>query len=465
MFPVMSPPSPWSRTALGVGLAACLLLAACGDSSVGPGGDGDLVDNASAEPATTAAPQVDGGNTVDETTTDEGDTDTADETPAATAPSATGSAWTDVEFQLETVANLAQPIGMTYRPGEDDLWIIERAGRVRLVERTIDLAAGTETLDLLGDPIIDLSRQITTDGEGGLLGMAFGPDGEHLYLHYTDREGDNVISEFPLPADTNVAGEERILLTVPEPYSNHNGGDLAFGPDDMLYISLGDGGSSEDPENNGQDPTTLLGSILRIDPTPSADAPYTIPADNPFASATGGERAEIWNWGLRNPWRMSFDADTGDFWIADVGQYAIEEINRLDAGDPAVPGANLGWRLREGTQEFAGDVPADHIGPVYEYNHEDGRCSVTGGYVYRGPTLPALDGVYLYADFCAPGVAGVQVDTDGTVTALSELSLDRQPVNVISFGQGPGGEVYVMEVDGAVSRIQTPDWPWTTERL
>lgn len=448
---------------MGVGLLATAFLAACGDSA----GDGALLDDSGAAPASTDAPQVDGGTTSDgagEGAAADGGAATGDQTAAATAPSATGTAWADIAFSLQPVATLAQPTGLTYRPGDDDLWIIERAGRVRLVERTIDDDAGVETLSLLLDPILDLTAQVTTEGEGGLLGIAFSPSGDHLYLHYTNRQGDNVISEFPVEADTNAAGDERVLMTVPEPFSNHNGGDLAFGPDGMLYISLGDGGSGDDPENNGQDSTTLLGSILRIDPTATGGEPYTVPADNPFVGATDGSQPEIWVWGLRNPWRMSFDADNGDLWIGDVGQDLMEEINRLPNGpDGASPGANLGWRLYEGTIENFGPAPDGHVEPVYAYLQEDGLCSVTGGYVYRGATMPALDGVYLYGDFCVPGVTGLQLDGNGEVAAVAGLDLDRDPSGVISFGQGPNGELYVLEFEGGVSRIQTPDWPWTTE--
>ncbi|MEL7158744.1 MAG: PQQ-dependent sugar dehydrogenase, partial [Actinomycetota bacterium] len=288
------------------------------------------------------------------------------------------------------------------------------------------------------------------------------PDGERLYLHYTKRNGDNVISEFPVPAATNEAGAERVLLEVPEPYSNHNGGDLTFGPDGHLYIGLGDGGAGGDPEQNGQDLTTLLGAILRIEPTANGDQAYTVPADNPYADGVEG-RPEIWTWGLRNPWRFSFDAATGDLWIADVGQNLMEEINRLPADSGGGRGANLGWNRLEGTLAFAGDPPDEHVLPIFEYDHNDGRCSVTGGFVYRGGTLPVLDGVYLYADYCVAGIAGLAT-AGNDAPRVAELNLDRRPANVISFGQGPDGEIYVMEAEGAVSRIQVADWPWTVIR-
>lgn len=420
---------------------------AAGSAAPADTGEATAVDTTASE----AAGDTNGGTTTDQ-----------DPAPGTAAPSARTGSWTETAFTLETVANLAQPIGMTFRPGDNDLWLIERAGRVRLLQRTIDEAAGTETLDLVGTPVIDITSQVTTEGEGGLLGITFHPEGEHLYLHYTNRNGDNVISEFPVPAATNEAGTERVLLEVPEPFSNHNGGDLAFGSDGYLYIGLGDGGAAGDPEQNGQDLTTLLGAILRIDPAATSGAPYSVPPDNPYADGAQG-RPEIWTWGLRNPWRFSFDAATGDLWIADVGQNVMEEINRLSTDEGAGRGANLGWNRLEGTLPFEGDAPAEHVLPLFEYDHGGGRCSVTGGYVYRGQTLPVLDGVYLYADYCVDGIAGLRPNADGTLE-VAELSVDRRPTSVISFGQGPDGEIYVMEAEGAVSRLQVPDWPLTIIR-
>ncbi len=437
-------------------LAAALLgLAACSDTTAGPTQliqpEGDAT---TAGPPPTAAPDDDAGSTEP---TDGGNQGEAAEPAAVTAPSATSAVWSEVDFNLVTVATLAQPISLKARPGEDDLWVLERAGRVRRISRELDESAGTETLSLMPEAVLDLTAQVTTEGEGGLLGMDFSPDGSSLYLHYTERsEGSNVISEFPLDAAGN-PGPERIMLTVPEPFSNHNGGDLDVDADGLLYISLGDGGAGGDPLGSGQDATTLLGSILRIDPTPSADAPYTIPADNPFADATDGTRPEIWLWGLRNPWRMSLDTATGDLWLGDVGQELIEEVNVVA---PTDGGANLGWNLVEGNRPYGGEAPENHLAPLYTYDHEQGRCSVTGGFVYRGSVMPALDGVYLFADFCAPGVAGVQRNGSGEPT-VAELALDRRPEQVIGFGQGASGELYVLEAGGAVSRVQVPDWPWT----
>jgi glucose/arabinose dehydrogenase len=242
----------------------------------------------------------------------------------------------------------------------------------------------------------------------------------------------------------------RELLRVEDPYPNHNGGHLALGPDGYLYIGLGDGGSGGDPHGHGQDTDTLLGSILRIDPTaPPADGEYGIPADNPFA-ASGGE-PEIWLYGVRNPWRFSFDRATGDLWIGDVGQGEVEEIDRLPAtnGRDAGRGANLGWNLMEGSEPFEGENPAGGVLPIYEYTHDDG-CSVTGGYVYRGRAIPALTGAYLFADYCEPDLRAVRVAGDEVVEERSwDLSLEA----IQSFGEDADGELYVLLASGPLLRL------------
>jgi glucose/arabinose dehydrogenase len=323
------------------------------------------------------------------------------------------------------------------------------------VERTVDDEARTEELRLVPDPVLDLSDQISTEGEGGLLGLVFSADGDRFYVDYTDSEGDTVVSSFAVDGDTVSAEDEQVLLTVDQPYSNHNGGDLQIGPDGYLYIALGDGGSADDPEGHGQDTSTLLGSVLRIEPSPGGEAPYLIPPDNPFVDDDEA-RPEIWLYGARNPWRFSFDADTGDLWVGDVGQNEVEEIDHLPAADGSGRGANLGWNLMEGNEPFAGDEPADHVGPVHTYSHEAGACSVTGGHVYRGDAIPQLDGVYLYSDYCTGGIAGIQL-VDGGEPVVAPLTMEATPLNVVSFGVGPDGEAYVLEQGGRVSRIQSPE--------
>jgi glucose/arabinose dehydrogenase len=362
------------------------------------------------------------------------------------------SGWMAEPLDLVPVASVAEPTALAARPGSDDLWLLEREGRVRLIEHAVDPDTGTGELRLLAEPVLDLSDQVTTDGEGGLLGLAFSAAGDQLYLDYTDTAGDTVVSSFALDGDTADPADEQVMLTVGQPYSNHNGGDLQLGPDGYLYIALGDGGSADDPDGNGQDLSTLLGALLRIDPTPGGEAHYLVPPDNPFVDDPEAQ-PEIWLYGVRNPWRFTFDPGTGDLWIGDVGQNEVEEIDLLPAADGAGRGANLGWNLMEGDQPFAGDPPVDHVAPIHVYPHEAGACSVTGGHVYRGDAIPSLDGVYLFSDYCSGGVAGIERAGDGQ-PVVAPLQLATGPANVVAFGQGPDGEVYVLEQGGSVSRIQ-----------
>jgi glucose/arabinose dehydrogenase len=230
---------------------------------------------------------------------------------------------------------------------------------------------------------------------------------------------------------------------------NHNGGGLLFGPDGYLYYSMGDGGGGGDPRGNGQKTTDLLGNILRIDPLhASGGKPYAIPSDNPFADGKGGA-PEVYVYGLRNPWRFSFDRSTKDLWIADVGQNEWEEINRLPAGE--IAGANLGWAAFEGTHKY-GDAtaPADAVPPVYEYNHSGGRCAVTGGYVYRGTKIPDLAGIYLFVDYCGGAMQGLRMGSDGKATAL-DLAISVPAT--ASFVEDANGEIYALSTGGTIARI------------
>jgi len=454
----------WGHRTAGLVAGLALLAGACGDSGDEPlaaddGGAGVSADTAreSSEDgndgaASTLPPAGDTatGDGSDDSSNPGDDAGEADDPATATTPA---GPWDQLDLTLLPVGSMAEPTTLVSRPGSDDLWLAERVGRVRLIERTLDEAAGTETLAQSTAVVLDISDQVDASGEGGLLGMAFSADGAKLYLHYTDREFFNVISEFPIGATTADLGAERILLRIEQPFSNHNGGDLTFGPDGLLYAAVGDGGSANDPLGSGQDTSTLLGTILRIDPTPSASASYTIPPDNPFAA--GGGAPEIWSWGLRNPWRFSFDPITGDLWIGDVGQDRFEEINFVPGPDPG-RGANFGWNLTEGDDPFAGDPPPDHTPPIHTYGHDGSRCSVTGGHVYRGPSAPELSGVYVFADVCSGEVFGLQPLADGSAK-VAPLRLDRVPENVIGFGQGHDGEVYVLEQGGRISRLQPAD--------
>ncbi len=310
--------------------------------------------------------------------------------------------------------------------------------------------------------MLDVSDEISTDGERGLLGIAFSSDGRKLYVDYTDTDGNTHVVEYPMDGDRADTRNQRELLFVSQPFPNHNGGRLVFGPDGYLYIGLGDGGSSGDPDGNGQNTQALLGKILRIDPeAPTADRPYAIPDGNPFADGAGsaeGTRGapEVWLYGVRNPWRFSFDPINGDLWIGDVGQDLIEEVDQLPSflGRDAGKGANLGWNEMEGSKSFEGGSPPDGaVSPVFDYPHSTGNCSVTGGFVYRGSVIPDLQGVYVFADYCVGDIRGLLARN---AVRLDERSLGI-PVDggqVTSFGEDADGELYVLSAAGPVYRIE-----------
>jgi glucose/arabinose dehydrogenase len=344
----------------------------------------------------------------------------------------------DASVVLTEVATAVAPIAGATGP-DATVWIAERAGTVRVL--------GEQGL---GDPVLDITGETTTDGERGLLGIAFDAEFAHFYISYTDLNGHSVIDEFEVAGGQLRPDRRRTILTQEQPFPNHNGGDLAFGPDGMLYIGLGDGGSGGDPFGNGQDLGTLLGKLLRIDPT--GGDPYGVPPDNPFVDDSSA-RPEIWAYGLRNPWRFSFDAETGDLWIGDVGQSEREEIDFTAAGDSA--GANYGWSIMEARERYSGeDEPDDHIPPVYDYETDEDRCSVTGGYVYRGSAIPALVGRYVFSDYCEGDIRALEVDGAGEL--VGETNLDVNGGSVVSFVQGPDRELYVLDIVGTIYRLD-PD--------
>jgi putative cell wall-binding protein/glucose/arabinose dehydrogenase len=336
---------------------------------------------------------------------------------------------------LTRLATLSQPLALATRAGDAGLYVAEKGGRVRRV--------GDATTTVL-----DLSGQVSTGPEQGLLGIAFSQNGTRLYVSYTDRNGDSRIVEYAMAGNAATPGSARLLLTVDQPFSNHNGGQVTIGPDGMLYIGFGDGGSANDPQDNGQRLDTLLGKLLRIDPTPSGSSAYRIPPDNPFVGHAGA-RAEIWTWGLRNPWRFSFDRASGDLWIGDVGQSGVEEVDYRAAGTAA--GANFGWARLEGTRPVRGTPPPGAVPPLLEYETgPGGTCAVTGGYVYRGARIPRLRGAYVYADFCVGDVKAV-VQSGGAVVASRDLAVSA--ANLSSFGEDQAGELYAFSLDGDVFRL------------
>jgi glucose/arabinose dehydrogenase len=289
--------------------------------------------------------------------------------------------------------------------------------------------------------VLDISAEVTTGSEQGLLGLAFHPDGSRLYVNFTNTAGDTVVREYGFAGGRADVTSARQVLFVDQPFANHNGGNLAFGPDGFLYIGLGDGGAANDPAGNAQNPDSLLGKMLRIDPRTSGANAYRIPPDNPFGD-------EIWAMGLRNPWRYSFDRATGDLWTGDVGQNAWEEVDFQPASSKG--GDNYGWDRMEGNHSVEGSPPARHHGPIYEYGHGSDNCSVTGGYVYRGSKIRDLIGAYLFADFCA-GRLRAFVEKDARAT--EHRFLGPQVGSLSSFGEDSLGELYVLSLEGGVYRI------------
>jgi glucose/arabinose dehydrogenase len=349
-------------------------------------------------------------------------------------PDPTTAAWAPV------VGGLLQPVDLKHA-GDGRLFIVEKAGVIRIVLDGV----------LISEPFLDLRDRVGAGAsEQGLLGLAFHPrfaENGLFFVNYTDAAGDTVIARLVASGDRADASSEAILLHIPQPFANHNGGAMAFGPDGFLYIGTGDGGSGGDPHANGQSLHTLLGKILRLDV--DGGEPYAIPADNPYAGSSEA-LPEIWAYGLRNPWRFSFDRLTGDLYIGDVGQNQWEEIDLLPAGTPG--GVNFGWNLREGLHAFAGDPAAEMLDPVAEYGHDLG-CSVTGGVVVRDPALAAWEGTYLYADYCSGRVWGLRPASDGIW--LNGL-LFETGVTISSFGEGADGQVYLLDYGGTLYRL-APD--------
>jgi glucose/arabinose dehydrogenase len=365
--------------------------------------------------------------------------------PAAGVAPTSGSSGAPVVPDLGTVAVKLTDIGRFDQP----IAIVEHDGAFYVAEqdgKVLAMDGGG------GEPreVLDMTDRTKASGEQGLLDLAFSPDGSHLYVSYTNDDGDSRIDEYATSGDGVDPSTRREVLAIDQPYANHNGGDIVFGPDDLLYAGYGDGGSAGDPQRNGQNPNTLLAKLLRIDPTPNGDAAYTIPPDNPYASG-GGARPEIWSTGLRNPWRFSFDAATGDLWIGDVGQNAIEEVDHVPATDGAGRGTNFGWSAYEGSARYNDDqdAPGSWM-PVYEYHHGADGCSVTGGFVYRGQAIPDLQGAYVYSDYCAGGVRAL-VAAGNQVTDQAVLS--DQPGTVVSFGTDAKGELYVVSLGGTIYRL------------
>ena len=343
-----------------------------------------------------------------------------------------------------------EPVYLTYSDdGANRLFVVERAGVIAVFDDDETVTSA--------DTFLDIRQRVNDAGrEEGLLGMAFDPQyatNGYFYVYYSASDPRrSVLSRFSVSAtspDLADPNSELVIMQVPQPFKNHNGGHLAFGPDGYLYIGLGDGGSGGDPHGNGQNTATLLGSVLRIDVSAaSLERPYRVPPDNPFAGMSRA-RGEIWAYGLRNPWRFAFDRETGDLWAADVGQNRYEEIDIIR------PGLNYGWNIMEGSQCYPrGDLSCAQEGlepPIIDYGHRDG-CSVTGGYLYRGLRLPSLRGAYVYGDFCSGKIWALRYD-GSRVTEHLEIA-DSGP-HISSFGEDQAGELYILAFDeGYIYRLR-----------
>ncbi len=417
-------------------VALVLLAGACS-------GDGKNAQKATEalDPTSTTAPASETTTTTTPSTT----TQQAVTTPTLPLPNTTTTAkpanLTDAKVRLTQVVNLGSnfgPLAIAQRTGDDTLYIAGQRGRVVAVRN----GQADPT------PVVDMSGEITAGGEQGLLGVAFSSDGNLLYVSYTDRSGDSQLRELPFRDGRADFATGRPILSLADRFSNHNGGQVTFGPDGLLYFFMGDEGSANDPFANAQNLGVWFGKILRIDPRPSPTAPYTVPADNPFVGRAGA-KPEIWIYGLRNPWRNSFDQATGDLWVGDVGQNTLEEIDHRPRD--AARGTNFGWSAHEGTRTGPHPAPPaeGHVPPVYEYPTSDG-CAVTGGYVYRGSRIPDLAGAYVFGDFCNGQLRALRLAGE---KVSEQRALGLEVTNLASFGEDHAGELYALSLSGGVFRI------------
>jgi glucose/arabinose dehydrogenase len=367
-------------------------------------------------------------------------------------PTGWGAASAGVQVSLAPFAQgFQQPVYLTHAgDGSGRMFVLERSGAIRIVQ-------DEETLQT---PFLNVRSLITTSGsEQGLLGLAFHPNyanNGQFFIYYTATDRANTVARYTVSADPNMADPNSavVLFAIPDTRDNHNGGMLAFGPDGYLYIGTGDGGGAGDPDRNGQNSSAMLGKLLRIDVnSAAAGLPYAIPPSNPFADR-GSAGGQVWAYGLRNPWRFSFDRLTREMYIADVGQGEYEEIDLQPAR--SVGGENYGWNPTEGAHCYPANSSCSADGfvlPIAEYNHSAGDCSVTGGYVYRGSQSPALQGTYLFGDFCTGRFWMLGRDDAGQWTTGLLIDTDHQ---ISSFGEDEAGEVYLLSLAGGIYRVTSP---------
>ena len=387
---------PWDVT-----VALLMLAAGCSSDSTGV-----EVSTAVSSPATTET-TVPGASTGSTTTGGASPTSSESGTAPTVASTISSAPLGDPTVSLAEIDGFSRTVDMSWRPTDGQMYVVEQDGRVVMLTDGEPAAVALDMTDLT-----------SAAGERGLLGLAVSADGTLAYVDYTDNDGNTQIDEYVIDTDgTFDPATRREVLGFDQPYPNHNGGDLAFGPDDMLYIGTGDGGSGGDPDRRALDLGEWLGKMLRIDPRPSADAAYTIPPDNPFVGVDGA-RPEIWSIGLRNPWRFSFDRSTGDLWIADVGQGQWEEVDVAWASDGGGRGLNFGWSAWEGNHRFNDDQSPDGVTPpIHEYEHVGADCSISGSALYRGTAIPALVGWYVFADYCSGQVRALQIADRAVVEA------------------------------------------------
>lgn len=351
-------------------------------------------------------------------------------------------------YRLEEIARFDTPTALSPRTGSADLYVSLLGGQV--MQLVADGAGGFTSSD---EPVLDIADEVSASpGIEGLVDLTFSPDGQTLYLAYTQKDHDQAVSGYPVLDGGAAFGPGHLVIEIDTPDgippNNHVGGGLAFGPDGYLYIGVGDAGAGA---FSAPDPESLFGKVLRIAPEP--DGGYTTPDDNTFDPANG--LPEIWTVGMRNPWRIVFDAPTGDLWVADVGEEALEEVNRLEGQEGYGKGINLGWPQYAGSAEYRTDQPArtelPPTPPSYEYDHREGRCAVVGGAVYRGASLPELDGRYLFSDVCSKALLGLREAADGGYEEFTLATSDE--AQMVSVDADNDGEVYLTSMSGGVFRL------------